>query len=473
MRSLVESSLESGGGEDTLTTKRKLRNLDHTIIKAQAEYGAFYNETALVLKLPIEILCQIFEATQDASRSHRVSEHPFVEVIISHVCRGWRSVALSFPPLWSTFRHHGVCDQADRQLGHRLDVYLERSSSHLLDLYFYFWCSTTSRGPFKSILESTLPHVGRWRRFFLFSNHCDSMSDFTERLYRLETPNLEYLSLEPALLYPGTFLRDTPKLCYLRMDTPCPSQYFPLLFNITVLRIERHFYSNSHLGSWNDFLEILALPSLSSLSIFGKHFSKPESQRSSNIIMKNLKHLRYGEDILFGHFFPFLSAPGLETLVLCGLNLPSLDLTDREPFYMLHSLTVIGCRDLFPKLAAVTPSVTHLTLEYFRPADWIIERFDKDGNNLWAKLKVLTGMIYENCIGFDFYLELARMVANPDLIIRTCASAIKKWARDPSKIEQLQATCVLEEIPVGNQAIPWPPGADVPVETDFFTVNYD
>ena len=57
MRSLVESSSESGGGEDTLTTKRKLRNLDHTIIKAQAEYGAFYNETALVLKLPIEILC--------------------------------------------------------------------------------------------------------------------------------------------------------------------------------------------------------------------------------------------------------------------------------------------------------------------------------------------------------------------------------------------------------------------------------
>ena len=65
------------------------------------------------------------------------------------------------------------------------------------------------------------------------------------------------------------------------------------------------------------------------------------------------------------------------------------------------------------------------------------------------------------------------MVANPDLIIQTCASAIKEWALDPSKIEQLQATCVLEEIPMGNQAIPWPPGADVPVETDFFTVNYD
>ena len=38
---------EPGGGEDTLTTKRKLRKLDHTIIKAQAEYGAL-NETAPV-----------------------------------------------------------------------------------------------------------------------------------------------------------------------------------------------------------------------------------------------------------------------------------------------------------------------------------------------------------------------------------------------------------------------------------------
>lgn len=133
----LECLSESGGGEDTLTTKKKLRKLDHTIIKAHVEYGALYNETAPVLNLPTEILCQIFEDTQDASRMHRASRHPCVEVIISHVCRGWRSVALSFPPLWSTFRYDSICDRAHRQLGNRLDVYLDRSSSHLLDLYFH------------------------------------------------------------------------------------------------------------------------------------------------------------------------------------------------------------------------------------------------------------------------------------------------------------------------------------------------
>ncbi|KIK01314.1 hypothetical protein K443DRAFT_678459 [Laccaria amethystina LaAM-08-1] len=461
----LESLLEFGGAEDTLTTERKLRKLDHTIIKAQAEYGALYNfETAPVLNLPIEILCQIFEAAQDASRIHRVSRHPLVEVVISHVCRGWRSIALSFPPLWSTFRHDSTCDQVDRQSGNRLAVYLERSSSHLLDLYFHFRCSTRSRGLFKPMLESILPHVARWRRFFLISDDCGSILDFPDRFkYRLEAPNLEYLSLGPATLYPGTFLCGTPKLSYLRMDAPCPSHYFRLLSNITVLRIERH--GRCSLGSWNDFLEILALPSLSSLSIVGQHFSKPEFQHSSNIIMKNLKHLRYGDNVLFGYFFPFLSAPLLETLVLCDISSSYLV---REPFYMLHSLTVICCPYLFHKLAAITPSVTHLTLTHLRPPKCIIERCDKDGNNVWAKLKVLSGKIYEDGSRFGFYLEFARMMANPDLIIRTCPSIIKQWARE-SRIEQLQALCVLEEIP---EEIPWPPGADVPVETDFFTVNY-
>ena len=164
----LESLTQSGGGEDdgTLTTERTLRKLDHTIIKAQADYRALYNETAHVSNLPIEILCQIFEAAQDASRIHRGFEHPFVEVIISHVCRAWRSVALSFPPLWSTFRQYCICDQAYYQLGNRLDVYMERSSSQLLDFYFHLRYSTRSRGLFKFILESTLPHVARWRCFF-------------------------------------------------------------------------------------------------------------------------------------------------------------------------------------------------------------------------------------------------------------------------------------------------------------------
>lgn len=466
----LECLSESGGGEDTLTTKKKLRKLDHTIIKAHVEYGALYNETAPVLNLPTEILCQIFEDTQDASRMHRASRHPCVEVIISHVCRGWRSVALSFPPLWSTFRHDSICDQTHRQLGSRLDVYLDRSGSHLLDLYFHFGYSTRSTGSFKSMLENTLPHVARWRRFFSISNDAEPRLDFSDRLSRLEAPNLEYLSLGPATLHPGTFLRDTPKLCYLRMDTPCPSQYFPLLSNITMLRIERHSDSGrSRLGSWNDFLEILALPSLSSLSIFGQHFSKSESQHSSNIIMKNLKHLHFGENNLFRHFFPLLSAPLLETLALCDLHSPFPDLMDREPFYMLHSLTVICCPHLFLKLAAITPSVTHLTVSESYPPKCMTELFNKGGTNLWAKLKVLSGKIYEHGRRFSFYHEFAQMMANPDLIIRISASYIKEWARE-FKMAQLQAMCVLEEMPVGG--IPWPPGADVPVETDFFSVNY-
>ena len=378
----------------------KLEKLDYKIIQTQAEYGALYNETAPLLNLPIELLCRVFEAAHNASFAEEIPNNPLIEIIISHTCRRWRSIALSFPILWSTFRHD-ASELPERIPVDRLVAYLERSGSRLLDLHFAFAESVLGEGSlalFNSMLESTIPHVARWRRFSLFSDGDVPILAFCDRLQHLNAPNLEYFTIcpntvymseeleEPAILAfdehsPSVFSGGAPKLFYLRLDPTCPSKYLPPFSNVTVLRLEDDSLDLDvwNFGIYSTFLEVLALPSLTSLSIVGRQFSEPDSPHSSKITMNNLKHLRYGaDDNLIRHFLPFLFAPLLETLILSNTELPlppSPSPNFMRPFSKLHSLELINCIDtdieFLTSFAPLTPHITNLTIVDSSPSDSI------------------------------------------------------------------------------------------------------
>ena len=79
---------------DELSRERKLRELAEkieklqlereeldNIIPTQAEYGA------LILNLPIEIMCRMFELAREASFIEGIPENPLIDITISHVCR--------------------------------------------------------------------------------------------------------------------------------------------------------------------------------------------------------------------------------------------------------------------------------------------------------------------------------------------------------------------------------------------------
>jgi hypothetical protein len=475
----------------------KLEKLDYEIIQTRAEYGTLHNETAPILNLPIEILCRMFEAAHNASFAEGIPNNPLIEVTISHICRGWRSIALSLPLLWSRFRHD-ASELPERIPVDRLVAYLERSGSRLLDLHFAFAKSVLSEGSlalFNSMLESTIPHVARWRRFSLFSDEDVPVLAFCDKLKHLEAPNLEHFTMCPGLEEPeslifdglslSVFLGGAPKLFHLRLDPTCPSKYLPPFSNVTVLRLEDESLDLGvwNFGSYSTFLEILALPSLSSLSIVGEQFRKPDSPHSSKITMNNLKHLRYGGDSdLIDHFLPFLFAPLLETLILSNIELPlppSPFPKFMQPFSKLHSLELIACVDtdigFFTSFAALTPHVTNLTIvdgSSYNIFQDMVEKLNEEGTTLWPNVKVLTGILFHED-SLNHYISFAKMFKNPELIICTGASFASDWrSMDPEGYELLQSICILEQMPAGKRLVSWPPGVDVPAEDGFFTIEY-
>ena len=408
--------------------------------------------------------------------------------------------------LWSTFRHD-ASELPERIPVDRLVAYLERSGSRLLDLHFAFAESVLGEGSlalFNSMLESTIPHVARWRRFSLFSDGDVPILAFCDRLQHLNAPNLEYFTMCPNTVYmseeleepeilafdehsPSVFSGGAPKLFYLRLDPTCPSKYLPPFSNVTVLRLEDDSLDLDvwNFGIYSTFLEVLALPSLTSLSIVGRQFSEPDSPHSSKITMNNLKHLRYGaDDHLIRHFLPFLFAPLLETLILSNTELPlppSPSPNFMRPFSKLHSLELINCIDtdieFLTSFAPLTPHITNLTIVDSSPSDsifqYMVEQLNEEGTTLWPNAKVLTGiLLHEDSL--NHYISFAKMFKNPELIICTGASFANDWrSMEPESYELLQSICILEQMPAGKRLVSWPPGVDVPVEdSDFFTIEF-
>ena len=469
--------------------------LDYKIIQTQAEYGALYNKTAPILNLPIEITCRMFELAHHASFVEGVPENPLIEVTISHVCTEWRSVALSFQTLWSNFRYN-VSELPKRIPIDRLVAYLKRSGSHLLDLHFTFSESVLCEGSqalFYSMLESTISHVDRWRQFSLFSDVDVPMHGFSDRLQWLKASNLQYLTMclnssdpEGALQYfdglaPSVFLGGAPKLFCVWVDGASFRNYLPPFSNVTVLRLEET--DAWTFGSFSLFLEILALPSLSSLSIVGEHFEEPELPHTLQITMNNLKHLRYGEDYyLIGHFLPFLVAPLLETLIIKGVTFPRMPSPlpkYMRPFFNLHSLELIECMDyggFINSLVTLTPHVINLTIvddSVGGVLQCVTRPFLENGTKSWPNLKFLTSSSRLDYHPILPYIEFARMVGNPGSKLTLCIDA-EDWAfDDPESYQLLKAICVIHsKLPNKPKIVSWPPGVDVPAEKDFFTIEY-
>ena len=414
-------------------------------------------------------------------------------------CRQWRAVALSLPTLWSNFRYN-VSQLSKRIPIDRLVAYLERSGSCLLDLHFTFSESDLGEGSqalFNSMLENTTSHVDRWRRFSLFSDVEVPMLDFSDRLRQLKAANLEYFTicpnsseLEPPpgfkglALAPSVFLGGAPKLFYVRVDGTSLQTYFPPFSNVTVLLLEDE-KSAWFLESFSFFLEILALPSLSGLSLVGQHFEEPDPPHSSQIIMNNLKHLRYGEVNLIGDFLPFMVAPLLETLIIKGTSLtfspiPSPLPKFMRPFSNLHSLELIDCTDydasFINSLVTLTPHVTHLTIvgdsRYQNMLQCISRLFLEDRTKSWQKVKVLTSSRRLDDHPILPYIHFAQMIGNPKLTICTDT---REWAYNDQLQESyrsLNAICMLHNLPNRLKIVSWPPSVDVPAEQDFFTIKY-
>ena len=123
------------------------------------------NSFVPINRIPPEVLSLIPE--------HRETDKQLVT--LTHVCRRWRDIFISCPPLWTSL------DCIGREKTH---VYLERSKESPLRVWF------RGMGPPLSSTEAfllTLPHIGRLRTMTL-SGIPRTILKLTEHLVSLASP---------------------------------------------------------------------------------------------------------------------------------------------------------------------------------------------------------------------------------------------------------------------------------------------
>jgi hypothetical protein len=288
-----------------------------------------------------------------------------VEVVLSHVCSEWRNIAINLPALWTAFKfdtHLHVSDPVKK-----LEEYLSRSRTQLLELYFSFSSSDFEDDPDLfgldiPLIESAIAHACRWRRFTLFSDEITQAFDFIH-FDKIYVPNLEYLALcfssidfmnsvaksrSRGNIDPLTLTGGAPRLCTVRIDALTPFHSPPPLSNITTLAIQGldvGFQFRLHI-----FLSILTIPTLTNLSIeTWRCLADYWGPGSPSFKMPCLKTLRITQDSKILGILSFLDAPHLETLVLHNVNLRSVGINqDRDihkmtTFIRLDTIALLDC----------------------------------------------------------------------------------------------------------------------------------
>ena len=117
-----------------------------------------------------------------------------MEVILFHVCRLWRSIALELPTLRTIFRYDSWIFYPLGPSFHRLEAYLECSRSHLVDLMFDFRIAHYDCGLRLQMLAKIMAHVTRWRRVFIIADMNTPILDLLDNFKKVSVPNLQHLT---------------------------------------------------------------------------------------------------------------------------------------------------------------------------------------------------------------------------------------------------------------------------------------
>ncbi|KAJ7184492.1 hypothetical protein C8R46DRAFT_461585 [Mycena filopes] len=120
-------------------------------VKHVREYRAIVSP---LRQLPPEVLGEIFALSIGASGDSERGEPPWY---LGHICRSWRSIALTYPRLWT---HLTIREDLPR-----VEAQLHRAGNALLDVY---WSGAQNeRNP--GLADLMAPHYARWRTLHIES----------------------------------------------------------------------------------------------------------------------------------------------------------------------------------------------------------------------------------------------------------------------------------------------------------------
>ena len=320
----------------------------------------------LILDFPKEIQSEIFTFVHRDNSNGEALLLP-AEVILSHVCSQWRNIAINLPILWTTFKFENF-RRASAPID-KLEEYLIRSKTQLLELYFDIFASDiqAANQRFKLVEIAIAQAWSRCRRFALFVDSVYAPVEVVDSLKRLDAPHLEYFAMclastediddqdidDQGDVSPSVLIEGAPNLSVVRIDTTSHFHSLPPLSNVTTLTIQDS-EQRSYLYSFRAFRSVLMIPTLTNLSIESSMSLNTDSDLFHDpnalppIVMPSLRTLRITQDSDILGILWLLDAPLLETLVLHDLYLMSLyigqDLHGITPFKKLDTFALLDCR---------------------------------------------------------------------------------------------------------------------------------
>lgn len=238
---------------------------------------------------------------------------PF-EIVVSHVSRRWRYVAINLAALWSNI--YIVPFQSLKLL----EIYLARSQQRLLDIAF----SLDGYGPATDQDDSSLTlsltrlisHVERWRLISIHSCSYRTIEEIVTAVRELSAPELVHFNISlwvnehqsnlssPELAFEGSiFMGGAPCLSYFQcIAISIGSCWPPLpLHALTHLRLDTCSFDDiSHSAiplTRNQFQQLLtSVPALTNLRLRGLIFEPEEGAEPWAIVLSQLVSLDFDFD---------------------------------------------------------------------------------------------------------------------------------------------------------------------------------
>ena len=183
--------------------KRQLVTIKAAMIDVESQIITMTNTLAPVSSIPNEILAIIFKEVCgsdgyssdgiDAPRSNLPSM-----VLVSHINRRFRHVAIDTPSLWARVHIH-LSSTLDI---HLMDAYLERSKSNVLRIWIIG--VTRQLDSLHKVVGKLLPHTGRWKTLSVLSDMETVMRQIVSSLQHLCVPQLESIHIQLKVLPLGT-----------------------------------------------------------------------------------------------------------------------------------------------------------------------------------------------------------------------------------------------------------------------------
>ncbi|KAF4577064.1 hypothetical protein EYR36_005051 [Pleurotus pulmonarius] len=322
----------------------------------EGDYSSAFAEHTALYRIPDGVLSHMFIVGQNHVTVPSLEGHvktkslPF-ELLVSHVNRRWRCVAIGTCSLWR--RVAVIPEKATEET----QTYLRRSKSHPTEIRVDGW---PWEHPMPLALVAPLAqNIKCWRRAVInvsleYPNHLllDHLAKYPTILMHLDYISLDvevvnyppgYPTLEPG---PIQILKlGTPRLEFVRLRGVAPQFFRPPMATVVTLHIE---LTKDIPFSYNTLKDLLtASPTLTNFSLYGDllHFPDWPAPGAELIRLPGLKSLRlWGtHGWIYSNVLRRILAPAL-----LSLYLKEVQETDLEPFWVSTA-----CNN-FPSLRELT-----------------------------------------------------------------------------------------------------------------------